>query len=347
MCRVEKKLHYYGDLEAMTRTSLPRRRFLAGTSAIALTTWTAAPALAQNSYPNKPIRLIVPFSPGGVTDTSGRIVADFLSRKLGQQVVPDNRPGASGNIGSQAAATAAPDGYTLLLVLDGTFVINPHVYEKVNFNPVRDFESIGKIGNSTIILVANPALKAKSLADVIALSKTQGDGLSYGTSGAGSITHIAGELLKQRTGAKLTHVPYKGGGPAVADVLGGHIPLAFASAASVQAHLKSGKLKAIAVPSGKRSPQYPEIPTFAENGVSDFDINSWVGLVAPARTPRIILDRLNAELNAALRDPEVKEKLAVAGIDATPGSAETFSEVIRKELALYGPVVQTAGIKAN
>ncbi len=331
----------------MTRTSLPRRHFLAGTCTVALTGWTAAPASAQNAYPNKPIRLIVPFAPGGVTDTSGRIVADFLSRKLGQQIVPDNRPGASGNIGSQAAATAAPDGYTLLLVLDGTFVINPHVYEKVNFNPVRDFDPIGKIGNSTIILVAHPEVKAKSLADVIALSKAQADGLSYGTSGTGSITHIAGELLKQRTGARLTHVPYKGGGPAVADVLGGHIPLAFASAASVHAHLKTGKLKAIAVPSGKRSPQYPEIPTFADNGVADFDINSWVGVVAPAHTPKAIVERLNAELNAALHDPEVKEKLAVAGIDATPGSAEQFGEVIRKELALYGPVVKTAGIKAT
>ncbi len=331
----------------MTRTSLPRRHFLAGTSALALTGWSAAPAFAQNGYPNKPIRLIVPFSPGGVTDTSGRIVADFLGRKLGQQIVPDNRPGASGNIGSQAAATAAPDGYTLLLVLDGTFVINPHVYEKVNFNPVQDFEPVGKIGNSTIILVANPNVKAKTLKEVIALSKTEPGGLSYGTSGTGSITHIAGELLKQRTGANLTHVPYKGGGPAVADVLGGHIPLAFASAASVQAHLKSGKLKAIAVPSGKRSPQYPDIPTFAENGLADFDINSWVGVVAPAHVPKAIVERLNAELNAALRDAEVKEKLAVAGIDATPGTAESFGEVIRKELALYGPVVKTAGIKAQ
>lgn len=326
-------------------TSNSRRTFLAGTSALALAGWNAA--FAQAGYPTKPIRLIVPFAPGGVTDTSGRIVADFLSRKLGQQVVPDNRPGASGNIGSQVAATAAPDGYTVLLVLDGTFVINPHVYEKVQFNPVSDFEPIGKIGNSTIILVAHPGVKANTLAEVIALSKTQPGGLSYGTSGTGSITHIAGELLKQRSGANLTHVPYKGGGPAVVDVLGGHIPLAFASAASIQVHLKSGKLKAIGVPSGKRSPQYPDIPTFAENGVADFDINSWVGLVAPAKTPKPILDRLNAELNAALQDPEVREKLAVSGISASPGTATGFGEVIRKELALYGPVVKSVGIKAE
>jgi tripartite-type tricarboxylate transporter receptor subunit TctC len=302
---------------------------------------------ADAPWPSRPIRLVIPFAPGGVTDTSGRAIADVLSRRLGQQVVPDNRPGASGNIGSQVAASAEPDGYTLLLVLDGTFVINPHVYEKVPFQPVRDFAPVGKIGDSTIILVANPALKARSLAEVIALSKSQPGGLSYGTSGNGSITHIAGELLKQRTGANLTHVPYKGGGPAVADVLAGHIPLAFASAASVQGHLKSGKLVPIGVPSGKRSRQYPDIATFAESGAPGFDINSWVGLVAPARTPKAIVQRLNAELNVALNDAGVREKLEGSGISATPGTAEAFGEVIRNELAAYGPVVKAAGIRPD
>jgi tripartite-type tricarboxylate transporter receptor subunit TctC len=331
----------------MTSSFTPRRReFLAATSALGLS-GLAGTAQAQAAYPNKPIRLIIPFAPGGVTDTSGRLIADYMSRKLGQQVVPDNRPGASGNIGSQAAATAEPDGYTLLLVLDGTFVINPHVYEKVPFNPVRDFAPVGKIGDSTVILVAHPSVKAKTLAEVIALSKTQPGGLSYGTSGTGSIAHIAGELLKQRSGANLTHVPYKGGGPAVADVLGGHIPLAFASAASIQAHLKSGKLNAVAVPSGKRSPQYPDLATFAENGVANFDINSWVGIVAPAKTPKPILDRLSSELNAALNDAEVRNKLATSGINATPGTAQSFGNVIRNELALYGPVVKAAGIKPD
>lgn len=326
-----------------------RRDFLAGTSALGLTGWAGLPgeALAQAGYPNRPVRLVIPFAPGGVTDTSGRLIADYLSKKLGQQVVPDNRPGASGNIGSQAVATADPNGYTLLLVLDGTMVINPHVYEKVPFDPVKDFVPVGKIGDSTIILVAHPSVKAKNLREVIALSKSEPGGLSYGTSGTGSITHIAGELLKQRSGANLTHVPYKGGGPAVADVLGGHIPLAFASAASVQAHIKSGRLNAIAVPSGKRSKQYPDLSTFAENGVANFDINSWVGILAPAKTPKPILDRLNTELNAALNDAEVRDKLAVSGISATPGTAESFGDVIKNELALYGPVVKAAGIKAD
>lgn len=331
----------------MNPSRLNRRQLLGAASALVVTTWGSLPggSLAQAGYPSRTIRLIIPFAPGGVTDTSGRAIAEHLSRTLGQQVVPDNRPGASGNIGSQAAATAEPDGHTLLLVLDGTFVINPHVYEKIPFDPVRDFAPVGKIGDSTIMLVANPGVKAKSLAEVIALSKAQPGGLPYGTSGNGSITHIAGELLKQRTGANLTHVPYKGGGPAVADVLAGHIPLAFASAASVQGHLKSGRLVPIGVPSGKRSPQYPDVPTFAESGAPNFDLNSWVGLAVPAKTPAPIVQRLNAALNAALNDPAVRDKLAASGISAAPGSATDFGETIRKELALYGPLVKAAGIK--
>ena len=181
-----------------TKFTSRRRDFLAGASALGLAGWAYLPgaASAQAGYPNRPVRLVIPFAPGGVTDTSGRLIADYLSKKLGQQVVPDNRPGASGNIGSQAVAVAEPDGYTLLLVLDGTFVINPHVYEKVPFNPVKDFVPVGKIGDSTIILVAHPGVKARSLREVIALSRSEPGGLSYGTSGAGSITHIAGELLK-------------------------------------------------------------------------------------------------------------------------------------------------------
>ena len=330
-----------------TKTSLRRRELLAAASAVAVSGVAAPSAFAQAGYPNKPIRLVIPFAPGGVTDTAGRTVADFMSKHLGQQVVPDNRPGASGNIGSQQVSTAEADGYTLLVVLDGTFVINPHVYDKVGFDPVRDFAPVGKIGDSTIILVANPGVKARSLQEVIALSKSQAGGLPFGTSGNGSITHIAGELLKQRTGANLTHVPYKGGAPAVADVLAGHIPLAFASAASISGHLKSGRLVPIGVPSGKRSPQYPDIPTFAESGVPRFDLNSWVGIVAPAKTPKAILDRLNSELNAALNDPAVREKLAGSGIGSAPGTAETFGTAIRNELAAYGSVVKAAGIKLD
>ena len=199
-------------------------------------------AHAQAVYPVKPIRLLVPFTPGGITDTSGRLVAEQLTRRLGQQVVVDNRPGASGNIGTQMVAAAEPDGYTLLLAFDGTMVINPHVFEKVPFDTLRDFAAVGKIGNASLVLVAYPGLPAKSLREVLNLSKTQAGGLSYGTSGTGGTPHIAGELLKQRTGAQLVHIPYKGGGQALTDVIGGNIPLVYTAIASAMPHIKSGKL---------------------------------------------------------------------------------------------------------
>ena len=304
-------------------------------------------AIAQAAWPTKPIRLVVPFTPGGVTDTSGRLIADQLSRRLGQQVIVDNRPGASGNIGSQQVAVSEPDGYTLLLAFDGTMVINPHVFEKVPFNTVRDFVPVGKIGDAILILVANPAFPAKNLLDMIALSKAQPDGLSYGTSGTGGTPHIAGELLKQRTGAHLVHVPYKGGGQAMTDVLGGNIPLVYTAIAGAIQHVKSGKLNALGVSSAQRASALPDVPTFIESGVPDFVINSWVGLLAPARTPRTVIVRLKAELNAVLADPEVRDRLNALGIGATPGSAEKFGEEIKRDLARYGQVVKAAGIKAD
>ncbi len=304
-------------------------------------------AMAQAAYPSKPIRLVVPFTPGGVTDTSGRIVAEQLSRRLGQQVIVDNKPGASGNIGTQMVAAAEPDGYTLVLAFDGTMVINPHVFDKVPFNTVRDFAPVGKIGDAVLILVSNPGVTAKTLREVIALSKTQASGLSYGTSGTGGTPHIGGELLKQRTGANLVHIPYKGGGQAMTDVLGGNIPLVYTAVAGAMQHVKSGKLNAVAVSSAQRLKSLPDVPTFIESGVADFDISSWVGILAPAKTPKAVLDRLNSELNAVLADPDVRERLGGLGISATPGTPESFSEEIKRDLSRYGAVVKAAGIKAE
>jgi len=304
------------------------------------------PAYAQ-AYPNKPIRLVVPFAPGGVTDVSGRIVASALAKRLNQQVVVENKPGASGNIGAQLVAKAEPDGYTLLLVLDGTLVINPHVYEQIGFDALKDFSPVAKIGNSIIIIVANPGVSVKTLADVVALSKSNGKGLEYGTSGNGSITHVAGELLKQQSGANLVHVPYKGGGPAAADVLAGHIPLAFASASSVTQYIDAGRLIPIAVPSAKRSVVFPNVPTFVESGVNDVELNSWVGVLAPAKTSPAIVSFLNKEINSLLSTDEVKEQLQISGIIASPGTPEAFAAEIEKDFKVYGPVTQKAGIKAN
>jgi tripartite-type tricarboxylate transporter receptor subunit TctC len=304
-------------------------------------------AQAQTPYPSKTIRLVVPFTPGGVTDTSGRLIAEQLSKRLGQQVIVDNKSGASGNIGTQLVASAEPDGYTLLLAFDGTMVINPHVFEKIPFDTLKDFASIGKIGDAVLILVAHPSLNAKTLKEVITLSQSQSGGLSYGTSGTGGTPHIAGELLKLKTNANLIHVPYKGGGQAMTDVLGGNIPLVYTAIAGAIQHVKSGKLHAVAVSSGQRANSLPQVPTFIESGIADFEINSWVGLMAPSKTPKNILDKLNTELNAVLSDTDTRERLNALGITAMPGSAQKFGEEVKRDLIRYGQVVKSAGIKSE
>ena len=302
-------------------------------------------ALAQ--YPDKPIRLIVPFAPGGVTDTSGRVVADALSKRLGQSIVVENKAGASGNIGTQQVATAAPDGYTLVLGFDGTLVINPHVFANFPIDVQRDLEPVGKIGDATLIIVAHPSFPAKTLPELIAYSKAQPNGVSYGTSGVGGTPHIAGELLAQRTGAKLTHIPYKGGGQAMTDALGGNIPLVYTAVAGAMQHVKAGRLVPVAVSSKVRSTALPDVPTFIEAGVADFESTSWVAILAPGKTPKPIIEKLNRELNAVLTDPAIVEKLATLGIAATPGPPQQLADQIRADLAKYGPVVKAAGIKAE
>ena len=302
---------------------------------------------ARAEYPDRVIRLIVPFSPGGVTDTSGRLIAEGLSRRLGHQVVVENKPGASGNIGTQSVATAAPDGYTLVLAFDGTMVINPHVFPNIPFDTLKDFAPVGKIGDATLILVSHPSFPGKTLKELIELSKKDPKGISYGTSGIGGTPHIAGELLNMKTGSKLVHVPYKGGGQAMSDALGGNIPLVYTAVAGAINHVKAGKLTAIAVSSRSRSPSLPDTPTFIESGIPDFEVNSWVGILAPAKTPRAVVEKLNRELNAVLTAPETVERLAALGIGATPGTPEQFGEQMKNDLAKYGAVVKAAGIKAD
>jgi tripartite-type tricarboxylate transporter receptor subunit TctC len=303
------------------------------------------PIAQAQTWPAKPIRLVVPFTPGGVTDTSGRLIAEQLSKRLGQQVVVENKPGASGNIGTQQVANAEPDGHTLLLGFDGTLVINPHVFPKVGFDPVKDLVAIGKIGDATLILVSNPQFKPKTLRELIDASKADPHGFSYGTSGTGGTPHIAGELLRQRTGARLTHIPYKGGGQAMTDVLGGNIPLVYTAVAGAIGHIKTGQLHPVAVSSARRSASLPDVPTFIESGVPDFDLSSWVGVLGPARLPPAIVQRLNTELQAVLNDPQVREKLTVMGITATPGAPQQFADQIRNDLLRYEAVVKAAGIR--
>jgi tripartite-type tricarboxylate transporter receptor subunit TctC len=302
---------------------------------------------ARGEFPEKPIRLIVPFAPGGVTDTSARVIAEGLSKRLGQTILVENKAGASGNIGAQAVASASPDGYTLLLGFDGSIVINPHVFPNFPIDVTRDLDPVGKIGDATLIIVAHPSFPAKTLQELIAYSKTQPGGVPFGTSGVGGTPHIAGELLNLRTGSKLMHVPYKGGGQAMTDALGGNIPVVYTAVAGALPHIKAGRLTAIAVSSGKRVASLPDVPTFIESGVPDFVVDSWVSVLAPAKTPKAVIEKLNRELNAVLAEPAIVERLATLGIIATPGSPQALADQIKTDLAKYGQVVKAAGIKAE
>lgn len=304
-------------------------------------------ASAQGTYPTKAVRLVVPFAPGGVADTSARLIAEQLTKRLNQQVYVENKAGASGNIGSAFVANAEPDGYTLLLGFDGTLAINPHIFDKIPFDSVRDFAPVGKIGDAALILVANPALPAKTLQQVLELSKQREGGLGYGSSGVGGTPHIGGELINQATGAKLMHVPYKGGGQALIDVQGGAIPLVFTAVAGAYPFVQSGRVTAIGVASRKRVPSLPDVPTFIEGGLPDFVLYSWVGILAPAKTPQPIIDTLNSALNAALVDPEVVARLDKLGITAEPGTPAQYAAEIKRDLERYGPVVKAARIKLD
>lgn len=307
-----------------------------------------APARADD-YPNKPVRLIVPFAPGGVTDTGARVVAERLAARLGQQVVVDNRPGASGNIGTQMAAAAAPDGYTLVVGFDGTLVINPHVYAKVPFDTLRDFAPVSKIGDAALVIVTHPSVPARDLAALVAYSKAGSagvsTGISYGSAGTGSTPHIAGELLRVRTGANFVHVPYKGGGQALADVVGGTLPMLYTAVAGAQPFIQRGQVRAIAVSSAQRLPSLPQVPTVAESGVPGFEVSSWIGILAPARTPPAIVDRLQRELHAVVQAPDVRERLASLGIIASGNTPAEFRSQIEADLRKYADVVKAAHIR--
>jgi tripartite-type tricarboxylate transporter receptor subunit TctC len=262
-------------------------------------------------------------------------------------VIVENRTGASGNIGTGFVAQAEPDGYTLVLGFDGTLVINPNVFAKIPFDSVKDFSPVGKIGDAVLILVANNNFPGKTLSEVIQISKKDPSGLSYGTSGTGGTPHIAGELLKQKTGANLIHIPYKGGGQALIDVLGGSIPLVYTAVAGAAQYVNTNRLTAIAVSSKTRAPSLPNVPTFIESGVPNFEVSSWVGLLAPTGTPKPIIQKLNSALNEILSSKEGRDRLEEMGIVATPETPEQFEEQIKVDLAKYKAVVKAAQIKVE
>jgi tripartite-type tricarboxylate transporter receptor subunit TctC len=275
------------------------------------------------------------------------VVAERLAARLGQQVVVDNRPGASGNIGTQMAAAAAPDGYTLVVGFDGTLVINPHVFARVPFDTLRDFAPVSKIGDAALVIVTHSSVPARDLAELVAYSKGGGTGVSYGSAGTGSTPHVAGELLRVRTGANFVHVPYKGGGQALADVVGGTLPMLYTAVAGAYPFIQRGQVRAIAVSSAQRLPSLPQVPTVAESGVPGFEVNSWIGILAPARTAPAIVDRLQRELHAVVQAPDVRERLASLGIIASGNTPAEFRSQIEADLRKYADVVKAAHIRVE
>jgi tripartite-type tricarboxylate transporter receptor subunit TctC len=320
-----------------------KRGYVTHLAAGVLAALAAVPSPAAE-FPTKPIRLVIGFAPGGGTDTTARAMSTKLSAALGQQVVVDNRPGHSGTIAADIVAKATPDGHTVLL---GTIalVVNPSLTAKMPFDTLKDLAPVTRAANSTNILVVHPSVAAKSVKELIALAKTTN--LNAGSSGIGGTGHLAVELFNLQTGVKITHVPYKGGGPAMLDLLGGNIHLIFATAASSIGHIKAGKIRALAVTTSQRSALVPELPTVAEAGVPGFEANNWNGFLVPAKTPRPIIDRLNKELTAVLNSPDIKEALFKQGLDAAPGTPEEFGAYMRSEMAKWAKVIKAAGIKAN
>jgi tripartite-type tricarboxylate transporter receptor subunit TctC len=308
--------------------------------------FVASNALAQ-AWPAKPVRVVVPFSAGGFADSSIRAIAERLGGRLGQQVVVENKAGASGNIGAVEVAKSAPDGYTLLLGFDGTMVINPHVFARPGFDTLRDFAPVSKLGDAGMIVVAHPSVPANNLRELIALAKAKPGTLSYGSSGTGGTAHLACELLSQRAGIEMDHIPYKGGGQAITDVVGGQIPLVCTAIATAQGFLRSGKLKGLGISSVARSPAMPEMPTFIESGLPGLSVNSWVGILAPAKTPAPIVARLQKDIAAVLQLPEVRERYAVLGIEPVGNTPEEFTAEIRADLARWEVVVKKANVRVE
>ena len=303
-------------------------------------------ACAQTEYPNRPIRFLVGSVPGGATDILARAIGQKLADNLRQQVVIDNRPGANQMIAAEMTAKSPPDGYTILMVPSG-FTINPAIYAKLPFDPVRDFSAIGLVANVPNVLVVHPSIPARSVKALIALARKKPGQMVYGSSGVGSPSNLAGELFKILAKVEFTHVPYKGQGQAMIDLIGGHLQLAFPSIPASIPHIKSGKLIALGVTPTRRASSLPEVPTIDEAGIKGYEVSGWYGVLGPARIPKQLLTRLNSEINRILQDPEMREALSRQGADPTGSSPEEFAATIATDLVKWAKVVASAGIKTE
>jgi tripartite-type tricarboxylate transporter receptor subunit TctC len=304
---------------------------------------TATLAIAQN-YPARPIRMIVPFAPGGGTDLVARAVAARIGESLGQTVVVDNRPGANANIGNELAARALPDGYTLIMT-SSALTINPNLYRKLPYDPVKDFAPISLATNVPYILAAHPSLGANTFQEFISIARAKKKPISYGTAGTGNSTHLAMELLQIITKIEIVHVPYKGTGQALTDLVGGHIQVSWGTMPPTLPHIRAGRLKGLAVGSLKRAKAIPELTTVAELGYPGYEAGSWFGMLAPAGTPRPVIVRLSREVNAALAAPELNERLSSEGAEPAGNTPEEFAAFIKAEIVKWGRVTRAAGIE--
>ena len=309
---------------------------------------SAAPVLAADAYPSRPITLVVPYSAGGATDVIGRVLAQNLQEALGQPVIVDNRAGAGGNIGAQAVARAPADGYTLLMgALTSHSIIATLERDKIKYNLEKDFAPISIVGTVPLVFVVNPSVPAKTLKELIAYAKSKPGEVTFGSSGAGAPQRMGAELFQRRAGLQLLHVPYKGSGPAMTDLVGGQVLMMVETVPASLPFIKSGKLRALAVTTPQRISMLPDVPTAAEAGLPDFEVSSMFGVLAPANTPKPIIDRLNSELVKILQKPDVKEKLLQQGAIATSTTPEQAAKRIHEEIAMWAKVIQDANIKAD
>jgi tripartite-type tricarboxylate transporter receptor subunit TctC len=306
----------------------------------------ARPALAADPWPARPIRMIVAYPPGGGTDQVGRVMAEQLSQTLGQQVVVDNRGGATGNIGTELAARAVPDGHTLLMGNVAPNAVNVSLFKKLAFDPVKDFAPVSLVAITPNILVAHPSMAVKSIKELVVLAKAKPGALNFPSAGVGSSSHLAGELLKSLAGIDMVHVPFKGGGPAMVATISGEVQIMFATMPAALPHVKSGKVRPVAVTTTKRSQAMPELPTIAESGVKGYDAATWYGLLAPARTPKPVVDRLHADTMKILAGP-TRQRLEAQGFEPDGGTPAEFSAYIKSEITKWAKVIKDAGIPAE
>jgi tripartite-type tricarboxylate transporter receptor subunit TctC len=312
--------------------------------AIAIMSGAVAEARAQ-TFPTRTITLVIPFAPGGSNSIVGRVIADKMSQLLGESIVVDNRPGAGGTVGTRAVSKSDPDGYTILLSFTGTLAIAPSLYRNAGYDPRKDFAPIGLIGHAPNSLVVHPSFPARTVAELVAYARANPGKVNFGSAGAGTVSHITGEYFAHSAGITLVHIPYKGTGPALTDLLGGHIPMAFAPIPASHANVSAGMLRALAVTSATRSSLLPDVPTISESGLPGFDASLYYGLVAPAGTPRPVIDRLNGALQAALASDEVKKQLGLDGTEITPGTPEDYTAFIDKDEKKWSRLVRESGVE--